>query len=44
MDSSQQHPHLPNDFIQLCQSVTAKRPKAVIDYILQYGSVTTKDG
>ncbi|MBD2496102.1 HNH endonuclease [Nostoc sp. FACHB-280] len=40
MDSSQQ---LPNDFIQLCQSVTAKRPKAVIDHILQYGFITTEE-
>ncbi|MEH2301995.1 MAG: HNH endonuclease [Nostoc sp.] len=43
MDSSQQHPLLPDDFIQLCQSVTAKRPKAVIDHILQYGFVTTEE-
>jgi hypothetical protein len=40
MDSSQQ---LPDDFVQLCQSVTAKRPKAVIDHILQYGFVTTEE-
>lgn len=40
MDSSRQ---LPDDFIQLCQSVTAKRPKAVIDHILQYGFITTED-
>ena len=40
MDSPQQ---LPDDFIQLCQSVTAKRPKAVIDHILQYGFITTED-
>lgn len=40
MDSSQQ---LPDDFIQLCQSVTAKRPKAVIDHILQYSFITTED-
>ncbi|MBD2299662.1 HNH endonuclease [Nostoc sp. FACHB-190] len=40
MDSYQQ---LPNDFIQLCQSVTAKRPKAVIDHILQYGFITTEE-
>jgi hypothetical protein len=40
MDSFQQ---LPDDFIQLCQSVTAKRPKAVIDHILQYGFITTED-
>ena len=40
MDSSQQ---LPDDFVQLCRSVTAKRPKAVIDRILQYGFVTTEE-
>ena len=40
MNSSQP---LPNDFIQLCQSVTAKRPKAVINHILQYGLVTTEE-
>jgi superfamily I DNA and RNA helicase len=36
MDDTQQ---LPDDFIQLCQSVTAKRPKAVIDHILEYGFI-----
>jgi hypothetical protein len=40
MNSSQP---LPNDFIQLCQSVTAKRPKAVISHILQHGFVTTEE-
>lgn len=40
MDSSQP---LPNDFIQLCQSVTAKRPKAVINHILQHGFITTEE-
>ena len=40
MDSSQQ---LPDEFIQICQAVTAKRPKAVIDHILQHGFVTTED-
>jgi hypothetical protein len=40
MDDTQQ---LPDDFIQLCQSVTAKRPKAVIQHILQYGLITTED-
>jgi hypothetical protein len=34
---------LPDDFIQLCQSVTAKRPRTVIDHILQYGFITTED-
>ena len=40
MDSFQQ---LPDDFVQLCQLVTAKRPKAVIDHILEYGFVTTEE-
>lgn len=43
MDSSQQQPILPDEFIQLCQLITAKRPKAVIDHILQYGFVTTEE-
>jgi hypothetical protein len=34
---------LPNDFLQLCRSVTAKRPKAVIDHILEYGFITTEN-
>jgi hypothetical protein len=40
MDPSQP---LPDDFLQLCKSVTAKRPKAVIDHILEYGFITTED-
>ncbi len=40
MDNFQQ---LPDEFVKLCQSVTAKRPKAVIDHILQYGFITTED-
>jgi hypothetical protein len=40
MDNFQQ---LPDDFLQLCQSVTAKRPKALIDHILQHGFITTED-
>jgi hypothetical protein len=40
METSQE---LPGDFIQLCQSVTAKRPKAVINHILQNGFVTTEE-
>jgi hypothetical protein len=40
MNTSQQ---LPDEFVQLCQSVTAKRPKAVIDHLLQYGFITTED-
>jgi hypothetical protein len=40
MDNSQQ---LPDEFVQLCQSITAKRPKAVIDHLLQYGFITTEE-
>lgn len=34
---------LPDYFLKLCQSVTAKRPKVVIDHILEYGFITTED-
>jgi len=34
---------LPKEFIDLCHSVTAKRPKTVIDHILKYGSITTEE-
>jgi hypothetical protein len=40
MDNSQP---LPDDFLQLCRSITAKRPKVVIDHILQHGFITTED-
>jgi|GEM_PF-6882459 len=36
-------PEFPKDFIDLCHSVTAKRPKTVIDHILEYGFITTED-
>ena len=36
-------PKLPKDFIDLCHSVTAKRPKTVIDHILEHGSITTEE-
>ncbi len=36
-------PELPKDFIDLCHSVTAKRPKTVIDHILEHGFITTED-
>ena len=36
-------PELPSDFIDLCHSITAKRPKTVIDHILTHGSITTED-
>jgi len=40
MDSSEQ---LPEKLLQLCRAVTAKRPKAVIDHILQHGLITTEE-
>lgn len=36
-------PQLPDEFLALCRSITAKRPKAVIDHILQHGFITTED-
>lgn len=33
----------PKDFLDFCHSVTAKRPKTVIDHILKYGFITTQD-
>jgi hypothetical protein len=40
MDNVQE---LPDDFIKLCNSVTAKRPKAIINHLLQYGFITTEE-
>lgn len=40
MDDLQQ---LPDDFIKLCQSITAKRPKAIIEHLLQHGFITTEE-
>jgi hypothetical protein len=34
---------LPPDFIKKCESVTAKRPRTVIDHILKYGHITTQE-
>ena len=33
----------PEEFLKLCRSVTAKRPKTVIDHILEHGYVTTEE-
>jgi hypothetical protein len=33
----------PKDFLDLLASITAKRPKTVIDHILQHGHVTTEE-
>jgi hypothetical protein len=35
-------PKLPRDFVKRCRSVTAKRPKTVIDHILKHGFITTE--
>ncbi len=35
-------PDYPKEFLELLHSVTAKRPKTVIDHILQYGFITTE--
>lgn len=34
---------LPKEFIALCHSVTAKRPKTVIEHILKNGFITTEE-
>lgn len=34
---------LPKDFIRMCESVTAKRPRTVIDHLLEHGHVTTEE-
>ena len=34
---------LPSAFLERLRAVTDKRPKAVIDHILEYGQVTTED-
>ncbi|MBI1822188.1 MAG: HNH endonuclease [Nitrospirae bacterium] len=36
-------PNFPKDFIDFCHSVTAKRPKTVIDHILKHGFITTEE-
>jgi hypothetical protein len=33
----------PEEFLELCRSVTAKRPKTVIDHILAHGHITTEE-
>jgi hypothetical protein len=33
----------PEEFLELCRSVTAKRPKTVIDHILEHGHITTEE-
>lgn len=34
---------LPDDFVEKCKAITAKRPRTVIDHILTYGFITTEE-
>lgn len=36
-------PKLPAEFVKLCKSVNAKRPKTVIDHLLKHGFITTEE-
>lgn len=36
-------PDISEELFKLCKSVTAKRPKTVIDHILEFGFITTED-
>jgi len=36
-------PELSKEFVELCNAVTAKRPKTVIEHILKHGFITTED-
>jgi hypothetical protein len=36
-------PKLPREFVKLCKSVTAKRPRTVIGHILKHGFITTQE-
>lgn len=40
MEKKQKH---PKEFLDLCASVTAKRPKTVIDHLLKHGHITTEE-
>lgn len=33
----------PKEFIELCKSIEAKRPKTVVDHILKHGHITTEE-
>ncbi len=33
----------PEEFLELCRSVAAKRPRTVIDHILEHGHITTEE-
>lgn len=36
-------PELPKEFVELCRSITARRPKTVIDHVLKHGHITTQE-
>ena len=36
-------PKYPKEFLELCASVTGKRPKTVIDHLLKHGHITTEE-
>ncbi len=36
-------PKHPKEFLELCASVTGKRPRTVIDHILKHGHITTEE-
>jgi hypothetical protein len=36
-------PELPYEFLNKCKAVTAKRPRTVIEHILQHGYITTEE-
>src|SRR5213593_4326873 len=33
----------PKEFLELCRSVTGKRPRTVIEHILKYGQISTEE-
>ena len=35
--------NLPAEFVKLCRTITAKRPKTVIDHLLKHGQITTEE-
>ncbi|HEX9973148.1 MAG TPA: hypothetical protein VGD14_13840 [bacterium] len=37
------HKKYPKQFLELCKSITAKRPRTVIDHILEHGYITTEE-
>lgn len=37
------HKKYPKQFLELCKSITAKRPRTVINHILEHGFITTEE-